>query len=141
MSDIIIKEGCVNMDFEKVTSMLATAFWSVGIGIEEVEKGARNSALVIGAFLPDNTQIGYARVISDKTRFAYVLDVFVDENHRNKGVARKMMEYTLSNEGLKDVYQWTLITQDAQGLYSKFGFALPADNIYWMEIRRKRPER
>ena len=141
MSDIIIKEGCENMDFEKVTSMLATAFWSVGIGIEEVEKGARNSALVIGAFLSDNMQIGYARVISDKTRFAYVLDVFVDENHRNKGVARKMMEYTLSNEGLKDVYQWTLITQDAQGLYSKFGFALPANNIYWMEIRRKRPER
>ncbi len=141
MSDIIIKEGCENMDFEKVTSMLATAFWSVGIGIEEVEKGARNSALVIGAFLSDNMQIGYTRVISDKTRFAYVLDVFVDENHRNKGVARKMMEYTLSNEGLKDVYQWTLITQDAQGLYSKFGFALPADNIYWMEIRRKRPER
>ncbi len=141
MSDIIIKEGCENMDFEKVTSMLATAFWSVGIGIEEVEKGARNSALVIGAFLSDNMQIGYTRVISDKTRFAYVLDVFVDENHRNKGVARKMMEYTLSNEGLKDVYQWTLITQDAQGLYSKFGFALPANNIYWMEIRRKRPER
>lgn len=39
-----------NMDFLKVTDMLSKSFWSPDIGIEEVKKGARHSALVVGAF-------------------------------------------------------------------------------------------
>ncbi len=50
ISKIEIYDGFANMDFEKVTQMLSQAKWSTGIGIEEVKRGACNSALVVGAF-------------------------------------------------------------------------------------------
>ncbi len=51
-------------------------------------------------------QIGYARVISDKTRFAYIADVYVDDAFRHNGIAKRMLAYILSHDSLKDVYQW-----------------------------------
>jgi GNAT superfamily N-acetyltransferase len=96
---------------------------------------------VVGAFTTDNEQIGYARVISDKTRFAYILDVIVDEKYRKQGIGQAMVRFILAHQSLKDVYQWVLITQDAHGVYQKIGFnplSRPAD---WMEIRQNRPDR
>ena len=135
----VIRDGFAKMDFEQVTEMLATAFWSVGIKIDEVKQGARNSALLVGAFDENNRQIGYARAISDKTRFAYVMDVFVDENVRRQGIGQAMVKHILEHPELKDVYQWVLITKDAQEVYQKLGFQVTQRGIDWMEIRNPRP--
>ncbi len=140
MKEIVIKVGYENMDFAKVTEMLSKAFWSMGIKVDEVKKGALNSALVVGAFY-DNVQVGYARVISDKTRFAYILDVYVDEPYRKKGIGQLMMNSILANEDLKDVYQWLLVTKDAHGVYGKVGFKVVSRPNDWMEIRNERPRR
>ena len=139
--EAIIKDGIEEMDFEKVTRMLSNAFWSPEIKVDEVKNGALNSAVVVGAFLQDQTQVGYARVISDKTRFAYILDVYVDENYRKKGIGQKMINYILSHNELKDVYQWLLITKDAHEVYSKAGFESISSPLNWMEIRNQRPKR
>lgn len=141
MENVIIKDGKESMDFHKVTEMLSKAFWSRDIKIQEVRKGAEHSALVVGAFLPDGSQAGYCRVISDKTRFAYILDVYVHEDHRKKGIGQKMINHVLSHDELKDVYQWLLITKDAHGVYSKSGFKPLSRPLDWMEIRNERPIR
>lgn len=141
MSDIIINDGIENMDFEKITLMLSNSFWSPEIKIDEVKKGAINSALVVGAFLKDECQIGYARVISDKTRFAYITDVYIDENFRKRGIGQKVINYILNHEELNDVYQWLLVTKDAHGVYSRVGFTLVSRPLDFMEIRKSRPKR
>lgn len=141
MEEIFILDGFEKMDFDKVTNMLANEFWTPGISIEEVKKGAQNSALVIGAFIDPQTQVGYARVISDKTRFAYVLDVVVDPEYRRRGIGQKMIDSILTHSELKDVYQWLLITRDAHGVYSKLGFKPVSRPLDWMEIRHQRPKR
>ena len=140
MLNVIIHDGFDKMDFEKITSMLTKAYWSSGIKLAEVKKGASHSALVVGAFLDNKTQIAYARVISDQTRFAYILDVYVDEKYRKKDVGHKMINYILSNPSLKDVYQWLLITKDAHGVYGKCGFKPLCYPENWMEIRRIGPQ-
>jgi ribosomal protein S18 acetylase RimI-like enzyme len=134
-------DGFGKMDFERVTEMLKGAWWSKGISITEVKQGARNSALVVGVFTSDGLQIGYSRAISDKTRFAYILDVYVDERYRRKGIGQSMIRYILSHSELKDVYQWLLITEDAHGVYRKVGFKELESPDKWMEIRRPRPDR
>jgi Acetyltransferase (GNAT) family. len=128
-------------DFKKVTRMLQAAFWSEGIGINEVRQGAANSALLVGTFTNDGDQIGYARAISDKTRFAYILDVYVDEQYRKQGIGQGMVKFILNHPSLKDVYQWLLITRDAHGVYGKVGFKQLENPDKWMEIRLPRPER
>jgi len=135
-----VKFGFDNMDFGKVTKMLSEAFWSKNIKIDEVKKGAINSALVQGVFL-NQKQIAYSRVISDKTRFAYILDVYVDENYRKNGIGQLMINNILNHHDLKDVYQWLLITKDAHGVYGKSGFNNIGRPEDWMEIRNDRPER
>jgi GNAT superfamily N-acetyltransferase len=136
-----IVDGIKKMDFAKIAAMLKDAFWSKGIGIDEVKQGADNSALVIGAFTQEGTQVGYARVISDKIRFAYILDVYVDENFRKRGIGQAMIKFILNHPALKDVYQWLLITKDAHGVYRKVGFKNLESPEKWMEIRNPRPDR
>jgi GNAT superfamily N-acetyltransferase len=136
-----IRDGFVNMDFKKATLMLKDSFWSPGISEEEVIRGAENSALLVGTFREDGEQIGYARVISDKTRFAYILDVMVDERYRKQGIGQSMVRHILSHPRLKDVYQWLLITKDAHGVYQKVGFTPVSRPGNWMEIRNTRPKR
>jgi GNAT superfamily N-acetyltransferase len=104
-------------------------------------QGAQNSALIVGAFSSENEQIGYSRVISDKTRFAYIMDVIVDDKYRKQGIGQAMINYILNHPELKDVYQWLLHTRDAHGVYHKVGFKPVAHPDAWMEIRNNRPAR
>ena len=129
------------MDWDRVTEMLAQAFWCPGTEKEEVVKGAENSAIVIGAFDESGRQIGYARAISDKVRFAYIIDVFVDEAHRKQGIGQAMIRRMLNDPSMVDVYQWLLITKDAHEVYKKVGFKVTSRPLDWMEIRKPRPPR
>jgi GNAT superfamily N-acetyltransferase len=141
MEGISIMDGIDKMDFDKVTRMLSNAYWSPEIKIEEVKKGASNSASVVGALLQGQTQIGYARVISDKTRFAYILDMYVEGEYRKRGIGQRIIKHILSHNELKDVYIWLLNTKDAQGFYGKAGFRPISDPLGLMEIRKERPRR
>jgi GNAT superfamily N-acetyltransferase len=140
MENLVIKDGIAEMDFDRVRDMLAESFWAPGISRAEVVQGAENSALVVGAFL-EGRQIGFARVISDKTRFAYILDAYVAAAHRRKGVGRKMMRHILAHRELQDVYQWLLRTKDAHGVYSALGFTPVSRPLDWLEICNARPDR
>ena len=134
-----IKDGFDQMDFDRIRDMLKEVFWSIGIRKDEIVQGARNSALLLGVFNSENQQIGFARVVSDKTRFAYIMDVVVDKNYRKQGIGQLMIKKILEHPDLKDVYQWLLKTKDAHGVYKNIGFKTVADPDEWMEIRHNRP--
>lgn len=136
-----IKDGYSNMDFDKVTELLKNSYWVPNIQKEEVLEGSRHSALLVGAFNMSNEQIAFARVISDKMRFAYVMDVIVNDNYRKQGIGQAMMKHILHHSDLKNVYQWLLITKDAHGVYRNVGFNPVAQANDWMEIRYERPLR
>jgi GNAT superfamily N-acetyltransferase len=135
---IQILDGFDKMDFAKVTEMLATAYWSVGIGQDEIVKGASHSAIVVGAFA-DGEQVGYARAVSDLTRFAYIMDVYVDERFRRQGIGQRMINHMLRHEALKDVLNWVLTTTDAHGVYGKCGFVPLREPAKWMQKRKEQP--
>ena len=120
------------MDFARVQEWLKDSYWVPGISREEVERGARHSALVVGSFTADGSQVGFLRVVSDKTRFAYFMDVFVDPLHRGKGLAKAMMEFVIGHSDFKTVKQWVLATRDAQEVYRPLGFEPLAHPERWM---------
>jgi GNAT superfamily N-acetyltransferase len=139
-SNYTLREGLASMDFARIHAWLAATYWTPGIPRERVEHAARHSALVVGAFTSNGTQIGYARVVSDQARFAYLCDVVVEEAQRGKGVGRAMVKFILEHPDFATVVTWILATRDAHGVYAPLGFlpitdpvSRPAD---WMVLRR-----
>jgi N-acetylglutamate synthase-like GNAT family acetyltransferase len=108
------------LDIEFVHQFLTTAYWAKGRTKQEVEKTINNS-LCFGIYL-NNKQIGFARVVSDYTIFAYIMDVFIAEEFRGNGYSKILMEYVMKEPSLKDIQRWGLATVDAHFLYKKFGF-------------------
>ncbi len=139
-SDFELREGYEAMDFGRVTELLAMMPWSQGIARAEVEKGAQNSTILIGAF-DGEKQIGYARALSDKTRYCYLMDVCVDPESRRNGVGRAMVDRILNHPELLGVYQWMLYTSSAQEFYRGLGFEETKHAANIMEIRSVRPRR
>lgn len=126
---------------DDIREMLSSVFWSPNIGEAEILKGIENSALVVGAYAEGAGQVGFLRVVSDKVRFAYIMDVVVHEDCRRQGIGRRMVNYALAHPELKDVYQWFLITRDAHGVYEECGFKPLEHPEEWMSMRLPRPDR
>ena len=130
-----------DLRIDDIHNMLSKVFWSPNITENEILKGIKNSALAVGAYTESGQQIGFLRVVSDKVRFAYLLDVVVNEAYRRQGIGQRMVKFALSHPELKDVYQWLLITKDAHGVYEKCGFELLKNPEKWMSIIKPRPDR
>ncbi len=69
-------------------------------------------------------QVGYARMITDKATFAWLADVFIDQNYRGKGLARWLMEVMLAHPDLQGLRRILLATKDAHKLYEQCGFTV-----------------
>jgi GNAT superfamily N-acetyltransferase len=104
--------------------------YSTGLPPERFALVIENS-LCLSVF-HEGKQIGFARVISDYTEFASIWDVFVDEEHRRQGVGKAVMKYLLEHPRLRGIFRWFLMTEDAHGLYQKYGFKAEAYNPYVM---------
>jgi len=138
---ITFKSGIEHIDFDSVSKWLQETYWSPGITKEEVALGAMNSSLVVGGFDERGTQVSYLRVISDRVRFAYLLDVIVDPALRKLGIGTSMLTFAMESKEMSLVYQWLLVTRDAQGVYAKLGFAALDHPEQWMMVRRPRGDR
>ncbi len=121
----VIEDGLERMDFERVHGWLSKTYWSPGIAQTKIERAATNSAMVVSSYI-GNTQVGYMRVISDKTTFAWIADVFVDEGHRKKGIAKAMVQFALKHPDFQNLRRWVLATRDAHSVYAEVGF-IPLD--------------
>lgn len=126
---------------DEVQKFLSKASWCQDITVNEIRKAVKHSALTVGAYLPDGRQIGFLRVASDKVRFAYFMDVVVDESFRKRGIARSMVKYAMNHPEMKDVYQWVLKTDDAHGVYAACGFEPLKRTEQWMGAISPRPDR
>lgn len=108
--------------------------WAQGIPRTLVEESIRNS-LNFGLFL-HGQQIAFARVVTDCSTFAYILDVFVLTEHRGKGFSRHLMEAVMASPKLQGLRRVVLVSSTAGGLYKKFGFSPLAKPETYMEINR-----
>src|SRR4051812_23585157 len=92
-----LDDTLARVDFAAVHAWLTTTYWSPGISRERVELGAQNSSLVLGAYAPTGQQAGYLRVVSDRSRFAYVCDVFVGDAFRKRGLAKALVRFAMQH--------------------------------------------
>lgn len=78
-------------------------------------------------------QVAYARAVTDGVTFAWLCDVFVDVQARGRGIGALLIAGIVDYFQPLDLRRIALSTNDAHGLYSKFGFESLTGADTWME--------
>lgn len=127
------------LELDLIRDFLSDSYWAKGIPLPTVEAACRNS-LCFGLYEQAEeslaAQVGFARVITDYTTFAYLADVFVLETHQGSGLAKWMMGCIMAHPDLLGLRRWMLATRDAHSLYERYGFTPLGDPRKFMEIAR-----
>jgi N-acetylglutamate synthase-like GNAT family acetyltransferase len=130
--DFLITTDNNKIDVNYVHWFLTQSYWAEGIPIETVERSIKGSICFSVIYL--NHQVGFARVITDKATFAYLADVFIDENFRGRGLSKWLLDVIINHPDLQGLRRLMLATRDAHGLYSQFGFTPLTNTDRWMQI-------
>jgi N-acetylglutamate synthase-like GNAT family acetyltransferase len=124
------------LNVEVVHNFLAEeSYWSPGIPRAIVERAMQNS-LCFGVY-HRAAQVGFARVVTDKSTFALLADLFILRAHRGKGLSKWLMRCVVGHEDLQGLRRLLLLTSDAHGLYRQFGFQELGNPSRFMEVLRQ----
>ena len=123
------------LDYEVVHNFITNS-WAKGISFQDLKKSIENS-LCFGVFKKES-QIGFARVITDYPRLAHLADVFILKEYRGLGLGKWLMENIMNHPELQSIKKWTLLTEDAHGLYGQFGFQNLKNPELYMELIKPR---
>ena len=122
-----------DFDLETIHQFISNSYWAKGIPLSTFKKAVDNS-LCFSILEGESTQVGFARMVTDKATFAYLADVFVLPEHRRRGVSQLLMESIMAHPDLQGLRRMLLATKDAHGLYQKFGFTQLASPEILMEL-------
>ena len=126
-----LRTDLADMDLDRVHAWLSTdAYWALGRTRDNVGTAAQNS-LNYGVFR-DGEQVAYARVVTDHANFAWLCDVYVDRDHRGRGLGRLMVDAVTARLDEIGVGRTLLATGTAHGVYEPLGFAALPDPSMWM---------
>jgi len=118
------------IDLPRVHHWLSTdAYWAMGRSAERMRAAVEGST-PYGIYL-GGEQVAVARIITDGAIFAYLCDVYVDRGHRGKGLGGWLVESLRDHLAERGLTRFLLVTQDAQSLYARYGFA-GVDPGRWM---------
>jgi GNAT superfamily N-acetyltransferase len=138
-SGYVVSTDRSRLDLELIHAFLTNAYWSPGVPREVVARSIANS-LPFGLYSASGEQAGFARAVTDYAVFAYLGDVFVTERHRGRGLGKFLVACVLEHPDLQGLRRWALATEDAHGLYQRFGFASAAKPEIHMFIERPADE-
>ncbi len=116
-----ISTDLARVDRDWLLGTLASTYWASGNTPEALWTSQENSR-IYGLYGADGGQVGFARVVTDMARFAWLSDVLVDPKLQGKGLGKWLMEIVTSDPALSKVNRWMLGTNDAHGLYEQYGF-------------------
>jgi len=137
--EVFISNDSSGIDVEFVHRYLSEeAYWSKGRSKKEVKTSIENS-LCFGLFLKNgNKQIGFARVATDYVVFAWIMDVFIDNDFRGLGYGKILVDSIVNHPKLENVNGFGLRTSDAHRLYHQFDFTEIPDPETWMYKNNKK---
>ena len=128
----VIRTDLADMDLDRVHDWLsADAYWALGRSREAVSIAAEHS-LNAGAFTDDGRQVAYARVVTDHATFAWLCDVYVDRDHRGRGLGTRLVAAVAEHLDDLGIRRTLLSTRDAHEVYARVGFGPLPDPTTWM---------
>jgi GNAT superfamily N-acetyltransferase len=139
VSDYRLSEDPDDLDLERVYRWISTdAYWAKGRTREVVARSFANS-FPVGLYTAERRQVAVARIVSDRATFAWLCDVYVDRDHRGRGLGTILANWTVEWAERHAIKRVVLATVDAHGVYAKAGFVPVAHPERWMEIDTRPP--
>jgi len=121
------------LDVPKIHQEVKSTYWG-GYRTPEMTQKTIDTCLCFGVYSHESEQVGFARVLTDKVVFAYLMDVIIFEPHKGKGLGKKLVATILEHPDIKAVHTVGLKTMDAHGLYEPLGFKKIGDSAMWMAM-------
>jgi len=116
------------IDVDAVHDYLAnTSYWARGRPRETVERLVYEATRVVGLY-HGGRQVGFCRAVTDGVTVVYLADVYVLDEYRGRGLGVELVREMVERGPFAD-RKWLLHTEDAHGLYEKFGFAPPGRKV------------
>lgn len=138
MTDTYSIQNCITTDqFDQLHALTQKMWWSTDRSKEELAILLKHSLPF--AVIDNKTQhlVGFARVLTDVVRYAYIYDVMTEESLRSKGIGKMIMQAILSHPQLSRVkYLELTCAQDMIEYYKKFGFDDTFGNVVAMRRQR-----
>ena len=133
--DYVVSDDPARLDLTVVHAFISgESYWAAGIPQATLERAIENS-LCFGIYR-EARQVGFARVVTDRSTFAYLCDVFVDPTHRGMDLGKWLVECVVAHPDLQGLRRFCLMTRDAHDLYKRYGFKPMADTTRYLEIHR-----
>ena len=125
------------LDIDLIHRWLAEdSYWAAGRARETVARSLHHS-YCLGAFTDEGRQVGVARSVTDWATFAWIADVYIDREHRGRGLGRWLVGELRERLEAAGVPRLVLATKDAHGVYQALGFAPLARPERFMEIDKR----
>lgn len=134
MNDYMISTDPEKLDVQAVHQYLTRSTWAKGIDLETVVASIGNS-LNFGIYHNDS-QTGFARLITDYATFAYLCDVYVLEQYQGEGLGKWLIACIHDHPVFEKLRRIMLFTTTAPWLYEKFGYEpVNRENYAWTITR------
>jgi len=126
------------LDVDRVVNWITRqSYWAVGRSPEEVRRSLEGS-VTLGVYR-EGVQVACTRIVSDWATFAWICDVFVEEEFRGRGLGTWMVASAVALCESSGVSRVVLATRDAHAVYERVGFRPMAHPERWMEIDHRAP--
>ncbi len=119
----------INLDL--VVDFLVQSYWGSGMERSKIQTSLHHSLTF--SLLKETDQIGFARVISDRSTFGYLTDVFVLPEQQGQGLGTWLIDCVFAHPDLQGFRRWILATKDAESLYARYGFSRRDDSGMLMQ--------
>jgi GNAT superfamily N-acetyltransferase len=131
--DTLVSTNRRLLDVDGIHTFLSQeSYWATGISRERFLMGLEHS-IPFGVY-SQAEQAGFCRVITDRATFAYLADLFVNEQFRRRGLSKVLLGAALRHPELQGLKRWMLGTRDAHSLYARFGFSPLSTPGRWMDF-------
>ena len=114
-----LTDELAHRDLDATVALIQSTYWAATRSREVIAQSLRHS-LNFGLF-HRGTQVGFARVVTDRATVGYLCDVVIADAHRGQGAGRWMLQCILDHPDLR-ACRIDLFTRDAQEFYRPFGF-------------------
>lgn len=122
--DYFITSNKKYLNINLIHMVLQKKDWGRDMGFKMLKDALRNS--ICYGLYHEKKLVGFARVISDRSTFALITDMFVQGTHSRNKLDEWFVQCILKNPEFSSVRTW-LAKSDNTELFGKFGFGPQKD--------------